>query len=190
MIIWDTGTTGTDVTDAILSLAIVDSRTDEVLLDSLVCPPVHLVAWPRAEALHGITPERVQDVPSMADLWPRVRELLAPGSAAYGAAFDVRLLAQSLGGGWQAKESSGEAAVLWHEDHEDRAVLQVQCAMLRYARHVDEPSRRGGFKWHKLADAAQVAGHDLQRAHTALADAQATAAVWRYLDDQGVPVLS
>ena len=94
MIIWDTETTGTEETDAILSIAIVDSRTDEVLLDSLVCPPEHLVAWPRAEAMHGITPEMVQDAPSMADLWPRVRELLALGSAAYGAAFDVRLLAQ------------------------------------------------------------------------------------------------
>jgi DNA polymerase-3 subunit epsilon len=190
MIIWDTETTGTNETDAILSIAVMDSRTGQVLLDTLVRPPKHLMVWPRVEAMHGITPEMVQDAPTMAEVWPRVRGLLAGGSAAYGAALDLRLLAQSLGGGWQAEEGTGESALLWHEDHEDQAVLRVQCAMLRYARHVGEPSRRDGFKWHKLEDAAQAAGHDLQYAHTALADAQATAAVWRYLDDQGVPVLS
>ncbi|MGI9274082.1 MAG: hypothetical protein ACR2PT_04370, partial [Endozoicomonas sp.] len=60
---------------------------------------------------------------------------------------------------------------------------RVQCCMLAFAEHYGEwNARYGNYQWQKLDKASRYVRHQWQgRAHRALADVQATRAVWHYL---------
>ena len=81
----------------IVEIACID-RDSNVLVDSLVNPGVAIPA--EAAAIHGITDADVSDKLCFTDLWPLVWDVvrLADCVLIYNAAFDSRLIRQSLQG--------------------------------------------------------------------------------------------
>src|SRR5690349_16036603 len=74
----------------LVQIAVID-MAGRTLLDTLVnpCAPIS----PEAQAIHGITAERVKDAPTFAEIEPRLRELLAGRRViVYNAPFDIGIL--------------------------------------------------------------------------------------------------
>jgi DNA polymerase III subunit epsilon len=137
--------------DAIVELAIVDAA-GRVLIDTLV-DPERPVPWQAAQ-VHGITDDMVRGQPTLAQLMPRVLEVIAgEWVVIYNAGFDVPFfpgrLAQSAG---------------------------VRCAMTRFADTLGGP-------WRNLDVAARHVGHRWTGTkYRALADALACRSVWDWLE--------
>lgn len=114
----------------------------------------------RASQIHGITDEMVASAPSADEVRMQVLEVCAGHDViVYNAAYDLKYL-------------PGLAEV-----------ASVSCCMERFAAWMREPNhRRGGWRWHKLSYAAEVAGCLEPDAHRALADARMAAGVWQFLE--------
>lgn len=159
----DTESTGlSEATDALLEIAITDD-TGLPLLNTLICPPETITAWPSAQAIHGITPVMVRGAPTLAALAPAIRDAVADRDAIiYNADFDTGFLGELLAG-----------------------ARSVQCCMQAWARHAGEWSDcHGDWRLHRLEQAAAAVCFVWPGAsHRALADALACRAVWQYLND-------
>lgn len=157
--ILDTETTGFDPErDEILEIAILDENGD-VLLDSLVRPERH-TSWPEAQRVHNISPEDVEQAPTLKDLRQQIHNSVADRVVViYNAGFDAEFLKGYLDG-----------------------ASEIVCCMEAYSDHREsaygEPRR-----WHKLVQAAYEADHDWGQdaAHRAIHDASATLSVWHWL---------
>lgn len=77
VLFFDLELTGLYDYDEVLSVTLTDG-TGATVFDTLV-RPVRRKKWKETEAIHGITPEMVKDAATLADLAPRLREIL--GSA-------------------------------------------------------------------------------------------------------------
>ena len=162
----DLETTGLDSADEALSIAIVGDD-GETLLYSLLKPQKRK-RWPKAEKIHGITPQMVKDAPALDDLETQIADILRDKRLViYNAKFDTRFLGNL---------------------HEYAA--EIYCCMERYGGYIGEWDERfNHYKWHKLDAAAKKAGHRWTgEAHNALADAQATRSVWHWLDKKHAPL--
>ncbi|TAK55024.1 MAG: 3'-5' exonuclease [Gammaproteobacteria bacterium] len=152
----DTETTGLSPAkgDAIVEVAIVDGRGRPVL-DTLVNPG-RSIPW-QASKIHGITDDMVRGKPTLAQLLPRVLEIIESEQVIiYNARFDAPFFPGELS-----------------------QALIVECAMIRFA------DVHGG-RWQKLDVAAEHVGHRWTgAAHRALADAQACRSVWNWLVERG-----
>jgi DNA polymerase-3 subunit epsilon len=152
----DTETTGLSPArgDAIVEVAIVDG-SGRVLIDTLVNPG-RSIPW-QASSIHGITDDMVRGKPTLAQLMPRVLEIIDSEQVViYNARFDAPFFPGALS---QARS--------------------IECAMLRFA------DARGG-RWQKLDMAAQHVGHRWTGvAHRALADTLACRSVWNWLVAHG-----
>jgi DNA polymerase-3 subunit epsilon len=147
-VILDTETTGLSHLDEIVQVAIL-GPDGNVLLDTLVKPTQPIS--PDATSLHGISDADVAEAPLFPEIYERIQELIAGQTVViYNAAFDLRLIRQSL-----AKYPGFSLGI---EEE------QVECAMLWYAAWYGEVWPEGGYKWQKLV------GGD----HTALGDCRAT----------------
>ncbi|MEZ4523553.1 MAG: 3'-5' exonuclease [Thermomicrobiales bacterium] len=156
----DTETTGLGSDAEIVDIAVVDAR-GQVLLDSLVRPTRPIPA--DATRIHGITDEMVEDAHGWNSIAPRLRRLIAGAHnvVIYNADFDTRILDQCDARfrlpGYQAN---------W------------QCAMKQYAAFAGQRHQRyGGYRWHKLVDAAAAFGYQEPVQHRALADTRLCRAV-------------
>ena len=92
-IVFDLETTGLDPNnDEILQVSIINGDGEE-LLNSYV-RPVHVLAWPEAQHIHGITPDMVQTAPVFDELRPRIQEIFdgAQELIAYNGTFDMGFL--------------------------------------------------------------------------------------------------
>ncbi len=173
IIFLDTETTGLiPELDEILEIAIIN-QDGETLLDTLVKPTMNQ-AWEKAQRIHGITPEMVANAPTITDLKPQILKLLQEAEQViiYNAGFDIPMLENEL----EQFLDIGE---------------KTECAMINYAEHIGFwDSRHNSYRWHKLADAAKVAGHNWEgNPHRALADAQACRTVWNWLQQQ-TPIIT
>ena len=166
-IVLDTETTGlhpgNGEGDEILTLSIVDGH-GKVLHDGHYRPRWN-ERWDKASEVNGIWPEDVESLPTIESDLPKIREIV--GSAdeivAYNAKFDLSFL-KCVG-------------VTPRED------AKVTDTMREYAAHAKGPNPRGGWKRHKLTEAAEAVGHQWTgKAHGSLADALATLTVQDYLD--------
>jgi DNA polymerase III epsilon subunit-like protein len=165
----DTETTGLGNDDQIVQLAIVDSH-GVVLVDTLVYT-THPIG-DKAAAIHGITADQLVNAPTITEIKigdQTLREWLLEYEdriVTYNAAFDARLLNQSL-----------FDAATFRADMFDFK----RCAMTLYARHNGEwDSRKGSYRWVSLANACEA--EDLPAPdHSALADATATLALIKQL---------
>jgi len=157
----DTETTGfSAATDRIVEIAVVDD-TGAVLLDTLMNPERQIPEAVTAH-VHGITDEMVSGQPTLAELLPRLREVLAGRPLViYNADFDLRFLPAEV----------------------QDAPSAVHCCLKRFRKHVAR--RKLAVKSRNLTTAAELADHRWEgAAHRALADTQATRTVWRWLDAQ------
>lgn len=172
--ILDTETTGFRPEDRICDIAIIDFDGN-VLLDSLVNPEMPMPEG--ARAIHGISDDMLRDAPTWPALHVRVMEILYAHQPVviYNAPFDNRLLEQSAGayGLSAARKIRGTLIATKYESH---------CAMQMYSHFIGEVNhRKGGFKWHKLTDAARRCNVDAGNAHRALADVITTLGVLRFM---------
>lgn len=90
----DTETTDLGNTAEVLEISVADGRTGKLLLDSLVKPIGEIN--PRAQEVHGITKEMVENAPT----WDRVAlalDIVLKGRVVviYNANFDIRIMSQS-----------------------------------------------------------------------------------------------
>lgn len=155
----DTETTGLGSTAEIVDVAVVDAA-GQVLLDTLVKPRQRIPY--DSTQIHGITDAMVADAMQWEELAPVLELMLATASnvVIYNADFDTRIMDQCnmrhrlplFKGNWQ-------------------------CAMQQYATFAGQRSRRGGYRWHKLGDAAAAFGHRGTIQHRALADTHLCRAV-------------
>ena len=161
-VILDTETTGLG------SLACID-RDSNVLVDSLVNPGVAIPA--EAAAIHGITDADVSDKLCFTDLCPLVWDVvrLADCVLIYNAAFDSRLIRQSLQGDEGALNQAAQ--------------LRCGCIMELYANFYGQYSEyHGSYTWQKLVNAVRQCGLEMAgSAHRGLADARASLAVLKYV---------
>lgn len=162
-LVLDTETTGLNPIDGaeLLEISIINQNGD-ILLDTLI-RPVNNTTWPKATAIHGITPEMVfaDGIPTYQELVPKLIEILKGKDVViYSASFDVQFLNEVL------EQST------------------VHCAMLRFAEFYGEYNEATGeYKNKKLDFVARFVMHEWSgAAHRALADCQAALSVWRYLE--------
>jgi DNA polymerase-3 subunit epsilon len=157
----DTETTGLDSRAEICDLAVVD-HDGTVLLDTLVRPSRPIP--PEASRVHGITDEMVADAPGIAEVLPRLAEVLAGRTLViYNAVYDLRMLVQAERAcGVQVRGCSPASS--------------VHCAMELYAEWWGEwNDYHGSFRWQKLGAAARQQNIALPPdLHRARADAELT----------------
>lgn len=149
----DTETTGLSPAngDSLVEVAIVDAR-GHPLLNTLVNPG-RSIPW-RATEVHGITNEMVRGQPSLAQLMPRIRQIVANETVViYNSTFDTPFFPGQL-----------------------QEARSIECAMRRFSGAI------GAKRWQKLDTAAKHVGHRWTgTAHRALADALACRSVWEWL---------
>ncbi|MFE9247156.1 exonuclease domain-containing protein [Nocardiopsis sp. NPDC006938] len=91
----DVETTGLGADAAIVEIAVVETHSGDVLLDTLVSPdgvPIER----GAQQVHGITEADLAGAPTWPEVWPRLREAVQGRVlVAYNADFDRRLLRQA-----------------------------------------------------------------------------------------------
>jgi DNA polymerase III epsilon subunit-like protein len=135
----------------ILQLAIVD--IDGNILFSELFKPSFRVRWPKAQEVHGITPEMVKDKMLFSDHTKRIQAIFdeADSIAIFNARFDTAFL-----------EAQGIRI------SRDKTV----CVMIESAK------KRGG-RWPKLQDLADELGINSGKSHDALSDALTTLGVMR-----------
>lgn len=147
--------------DHLLTVGVCDGDGREVLYLEL-CPPLECDAWPRAEAVNGISPIDVLDKPTIEDARAVLQGVLDAASTivCYNAGFDLKFL---------------EADGFTYPD-------EVSDVMLDFAEIYGEyDSRHHDYKWQKLVKCAEYYGCPEFEAHNSLGDAQATAWCWRHV---------
>ncbi len=88
VLFFDLELTGVYHHDEILSVSITDG-TGRIIMDTLV-HPVHKKKWKQTEKIHGITPEMVENAPTLEELTPRIKEIFEGADilVAYGISTD------------------------------------------------------------------------------------------------------
>lgn len=141
--------------DEILTISII-GRDGSVLLDERFRPTVK-TEWPHASAVNGIYPEDVADLPTIETAIPRLREIFAGADEiiGYNVGFDLGFL-----------------SAVGVRPREDAIITDTMKLFTWFM------GRR-----YKLVDAADHIGYEWTgRAHGSLADALATLAVERWLE--------
>lgn len=141
--------------DEILTISII-GRDGSVLLDERFRPTVK-TEWPHASAVNGIYPEDVADLPTIETAIPRLREIFAGADEVigYNVGFDLGFL-----------------SAVGVRPREDARITDTMNLFTWFM------GRR-----YKLVDAADHIGYEWTgRAHGSLADALATLAVQRWLE--------
>lgn len=141
--------------DEILTISII-GRDGSVLLDERFGPTVK-TEWPHASAVNGIYPEDVADLPTIETAIPRLREIFAGADEVigYNVGFDLGFL-----------------SAVGVRPREDARITDTMNLFTWFM------GRR-----YKLVDAADHIGYEWTgRAHGSLADALATLAVQRWLE--------
>jgi len=165
MLVIDTETTGLGDDAVILEIAVVaysDAEDPAPIFQSLVRPPAHITAWPDAQAIHGITPDMLQDAPAWPDIWPRLLEIFEGRQlASYNWEFEKRMLRSTH--------------LVWAIDNQSEEVFSMEpgiCLMKAFCLWKEGD----GGKWWKLVDAATALDIPQEgQAHRAAADAMMAA---------------
>ena len=88
VLFFDLELTGFYDRDEIISISIINGHGD-VVMDTFV-KPTHTKKWKKTEKIHGITPDMVQDSPTLAELIPDLKQMFGEADAiiAYGVSTD------------------------------------------------------------------------------------------------------
>lgn len=164
VLFFDLELTGVYDHDEIISISIVDGN-ERLIMDTLI-RPVHTRRWKRTEKIHGITPEMVQDAPTLAELTPRIKEIFAAADnlIAFGVSTDYSHIKYI------------------YETEKERAELhdKVRCASNEFVRFLQE--HRPDVSHASLIDAMQCFGVDWKGIpHSSLADTYACCRIWHKL---------
>lgn len=158
----DTETTGLGDSAEVLELCVLDDEGNALFNERFA--PEKATEWPIAQEVHGISPEDVEGLPTLAERAGEVQALLdsAARICIYNARYDIPIMAN---GGVFVEE--GKACD----------------TMLEFAEIQKVPNRRrGGWKWFTLAKAAAKCGYDGEPDHSAMGDCLATRWVQAWCD--------
>ena len=154
----DTETTGFEVNDVVVEVAVLD--TDGSLIFKSMVKPNRPIPH-QATLVHGITDEMVTSAPSWQEVWQGFK-LVVEGRVAgfYNAEFDLRMLKQSC-------QMNG---VKWEYPFQDDF-----CVMELFAQFYGQwDTRRNKYRWQNLATAGKYFQLAEQNRHRAADDALLT----------------
>ncbi len=174
-VFFDTETTGLGADDRVIEIAVVDGKTGDTLVNTLINTPREIDE--EAQEIHGISNEMLIGAPSMdMILEDSVAEIMADRPAsAFSLDFDRRLIAQSCERHYYNLFEPDK----WDQGKAFGARLDV-CAMELANRHLikdhgEWKADEACFKRMSLARCCEIAGVEFTgKAHRALADARAT----------------
>lgn len=178
--VFDVETTGLKSTDEMISIAILDEKSD-VCFHSMIKPahPEKLLRIQKdglsAADLTGISPEMLNDAPTFADVWQDIHRVMDGCFwAAYNSPFDCGALDRAC-------SDSGMPLLTTN------GVFDVAVIVAEYLGKWNE--KRQWFEIIKLSAAAEELGVGLGNAHDAGADAEATLAILKAIarDSAGFP---
>ena len=161
VLFFDLELTGVYDHDEIISISITNAL-GEVIMDTLV-KPVRNKKWKRTEKIHGITPEMVQDSPTLEELTPRIKEIFAAcdNLIAYGVSTDYSHIKYIY-------ETQAEREAL-HD--------KTRCCANEFVRYIHE--HRPDVVHASLVDAMETMGIAWDGIpHTSIADTIACQKVW------------
>lgn len=161
VVTWDTETTGLDPTmDEVISVGIVDC-TGAVLFDSLIRPAnLAVLTATNASDVHGITADMLVDAPTFPEVYGELKAFLDGRFwLGYNISFDARML---------------DATCLRYDLAPLLSVGQHDATPFVADFVGDWDEGKGGYKYLKLAEAAERFGLTDFDAHNAAADALAT----------------
>lgn len=166
-IVLDTETTGLNAAeDELLQVSIIDNE-GTVLFDSYIRPTQH-TEWAEAERVNHITPEMVDNSPTIEEVMPEINDILKRYDKIVG--YNVRFDADFL------KHNGAEFSNAEYAD-----------AMKMFAPIYGEwNDQRGSYKWQKLTIAADYYGYDWsehKEAHNSLGDCYATLHVYKEINE-------
>jgi DNA polymerase III epsilon subunit-like protein len=142
-----------------VQIGIID-QNGTVVVNELVRPTKPVP--PAAEAVHGISNERLTSAPPFDDVFTSISIALSGSIViAYNMEFDWRMLAQTL-------------ALPPYQYLPQIRVKEKHCAMKQYAAYRGTLKANGTYRWHKLGEAASHEGIRVQNAHDAVGDVQMT----------------
>lgn len=149
----DVETTGLSEIDEIVEISIIDGNGG-VLVHSLV-HPYWMTSWEDAEAVHGISPDQVQDAPYLHELIPQINAALSSASTCigYNVYFVLSMLPDSL--------------------RENLAFDTIDVMGIFAPIYSEWSDKYEDYKWQSLITCAAYYGYAF-RAHDSLEDARAT----------------
>lgn len=164
VLFFDLELTGFYDRDEILSITIVDA-TGKLIMDTLV-KPTHTKKWKRTEKIHGITPDMVEDAPTLSELIPAIKEIFAAAEnlIAYGVSTDY----------------SHIKMIYDTEAERDELHEKIRCCANEYVRYIHE--HRPDLVNASLIDAMDCFAIEWEGTpHSSLADTIACRKVWAAL---------
>lgn len=167
LIVLDTETTGLNPSsDEILQLSIINGH-GEVLFDGLL-KPEYVTSWEAAQAVNGITPEKVKHCLRLRDVYPKIKKILGSYRIilGYNVDFDLAFLHDYVFGECQ----------------------QIVDVMTVFSEIYGEWNDYwGNYKWQKLTKCADYYGYkwDEESAHNSLGDCKATLFCFKKMLEEG-----
>ena len=164
VIFFDLELTGFYDRDEIISISVVDG-TGKLIMDTFV-KPTHTAKWKKTEKIHGITPEMVQDSPTLEELVPTIKEIFAKAEniIAYGVSTDYSHIKYI------------------YETEAERLALKskIRCCAFEYVRYMHE--NHPELVHASLTDAMACFNIEWEGvAHSSIADTYGCRKVWEKL---------
>ncbi len=165
VLFFDLELTGFYDRDEILSISIIDG-TGSLIMNTFV-KPTHTQKWKKTEKIHGITPEMVEDAPTLGELVPEIKRIFegADNIIAYGVSTDYSHIKHI------------------YETEEEQAALKskIRCCAIEYVRYIHE--NRPDLVHASLTDAMECFGIEWEGgvAHSSIADTYGCRRVWERL---------
>ena len=164
VIFFDLELTGFYDRDEIISISIVDGF-GRLIMNTFV-KPTHTTKWKKTEKIHGITPEMVQNSPTLEELIPQIKEIFANADniIAYGVSTDYSHIKYI------------------YETEQERLALKskIRCCAFEYVRYMHE--NHPELVHASLTDAMACFGIDWEGvAHSSIADTYGCRKVWERL---------
>lgn len=175
VIVIDTETTGLKADDELLQVSIIDGN-GKTLFNSYV-KPENKKEWKEAMAVNHISPEKVENSPSIKNLAPEIQSIIdnADMLMSYNGRFDVNLL---------------EAAGIKTEGKPHLDVIKPAASVTKFPPKNEKDKRvADGYHYPKLTDVSEAIGYNY-KAHDSLGDTTATLEVAKNIYGQNLEKLT
>lgn len=164
VLFFDLELTGFYDRDEIISISAVNGY-GELIMNTFV-KPTHTQKWKKTEKIHGITPEMVEDSPTLEELTPKIKKIFADADAviAYGISTDYSHIKN----------------IYETESEQEELHKKIHCCACEYVRYIHE--NKPDLVHASLSDAMECLGIAWDGIpHSSIADTFACQKVWEAL---------